>query len=190
MTEQPIASSKATPSRALPSSPPFPKAQDQHKKFVAALEKYGSELSGEEWDNMAHCLHWHVDEVKLYAYWYMHQLHYTSSTSGSTMTKNADKGLSSGGKATRKISLVGSEGNTSGTENDGGKWTYQEYILFDTLLATYGPEDTGQDNDDLQTTTGRTCVQETSSMRWKKISAMIPNKTPSQCCDKYYELYG
>lgn len=135
---------------------------------------------------MAQYLHWHVDEVKLYAYWYMHQLHYTSSAS----TVGDDKGFGKVHRKNRKISLIDAKGNNQlpgdgETEDDVGEWSYQECILFDTLLATYGPDDNGHEGDQ-QPTKESAYVKDSSSMRWKKISAMIPNKTSTQCCAYAY----
>jgi len=186
MTE-PIAA-KPPPQPLKPS--PLHKLQGQHIKFVAALEKYGSESSGEEWDKMAQYLHWHLDEVKLYSYWYMHQLHYTASACAFACDEKVV------GKTETKTSLFGSKSakddnhlsRDDETEDDVREWTYQECILFDTLLATYDPHNIGQG--DGQIFTEKCKYIKASSMRWHKMSAMIPNKTATQCCTRYQELYN
>merc|ERR1712046_564124 len=116
----------------------------------------------------AQYLNWQIDEVKLYAFWYMHRLHNSSSTS------TADNGIEVG----RGKCVIDVKSNTSGNgakEDNLGEWTYQECILFDTLLATYDPW--GDETDKVD----QNYLDNFSSDRWKKISAMIPNKTASQC---------
>jgi len=168
----------------LPSRP-FQKSEDQHTQFITALERYGSESSGEEWDKMSLYLNWNKDEVKLYAYWYMHQLHHYKTSSdddGNDIDKDA------------KVILTNEKRNdyysdNSETEDNFGEWTHQECILFDTLLATYGPDEDDHEEDD-QRFQERKVKSMKNIMHWRKIASMIPNKNSTQCWDRYFQLHS
>jgi len=180
MTE-PIATKTTTRLTSL--SPPFDKLEMDHDRFIVALEKYGSESSGEEWYKMAQYLNWQIEEVKLYAYWYMHRLHNSSSTSTSDNEKVVDN------EAGREKSMIDAKDNNHVSENgendDVEEWTSQECILFDTLLATY------RLCDDETEKVEQDSIDTLASSRWKKISAMIPNKSSTQCRNRYYnKVYG
>mmetsp|Transcript_35839 Transcript_35839/g.47452 ORF Transcript_35839/g.47452 Transcript_35839/m.47452 type:complete len:92 (-) Transcript_35839:437-712(-) len=38
--------------------------QEQHDRFISALERYGPQTTGWEWENMATATGWTVDEVR------------------------------------------------------------------------------------------------------------------------------
>ena len=117
----------------------------------------------------------------------MHQLHYKSPAS----TCDDGKVVGETERITSQHRAKRAKGNNHLSRNDETEdyvreWTYQECILFDTLLATYDTDTIGQEGDGAE----KCDYIKASSMRWHKISAMIPNKTATQCCDRYQELYN
>ena len=46
---------------------------EEHERFVASLEKHGAGMNGDVWSSIAAEMEWSIDDVKLYAYWYMQQ---------------------------------------------------------------------------------------------------------------------
>mmetsp|Transcript_26589 Transcript_26589/g.30418 ORF Transcript_26589/g.30418 Transcript_26589/m.30418 type:complete len:168 (-) Transcript_26589:262-765(-) len=146
---------------------------DEFLKFISSLEKHGSAMTGDEWSCIATDMGWSVDEVKLYAYWYMQALngannmdmddHHGEINNEKPSSQNMDVNISGDEDACSTSTTTNKLENHS-PDNNFNVWTYQECIFFDTLLATYNS---------------------TTPERWEKIAVLIPNKTAVQCRERY-----
>ena len=67
------------------------------------------------------------------------------------------------------------------------EWTYDECLLFDILLARFGPDDVGDMSETCKEveyeSNGGTLVS-----RWERIAALLPDKTSSQCRERFKSL--
>ena len=136
-------------------------SKEKHERFVTCLEKYGPEMSGNEWSLMAVDLECSVDDVKLYAYWYMQQLQLVNHSDNSCDSIEPKSDIEM--KYTGDASIVNNTADKKEERysiSDYSEWTYEETLLFDTLLVTY---DT------------------TTPHRWERIASLIPNKVQKQC---------
>lgn len=156
-------------------------SREEHERFVVCLEKYASttKINGEEWSLMAKDMGWSVDNVKIYAYWYMQQLHNTNnnnnddgdlddkmSPSDESMvhfdTEMADD--KNGNKLSEGVECM-ENGNICSNDNE---WTYAESLLFDTLLVTYDSK---------------------TLHRWERIASLIPDKDQKQCQERWEKIH-
>lgn len=138
---------------------------EEQQKFASALEMHASEISGDEWHLIASDMNWPLDQVKTYAFWYFHQLtqEVQNEKSGSLFVDTLD------GDGTRNESDTGMKCLESEEESN---WTYEECVLFDNLLLRFQQEDT-----------------DSSGLRWKKISTMIPKKDVNACKQRYERYF-
>lgn len=220
--------------------------QNDHDRFVAALEKHGPGSSGQEWQNMSHELQWTVDEVKIYAFRYMHSLHQYHQThryphhnvdhvvdhgDDANDTDEVDEDEKDEDEDDEKDEEDEDERETKPPRNplpppppptrdecDGTEWSYQECILFDTLLAMHGPgldrirnknrnlndqrqicksvqdmdemmEEVHQEDDMRRDDMDEDWDEDEHGSRWERIAAMIPDKTSVQCRRRYFRHY-
>uniref|UniRef100_A0A7S2N5L5 Myb-like domain-containing protein n=1 Tax=Helicotheca tamesis TaxID=374047 RepID=A0A7S2N5L5_9STRA len=147
--------------------------EEQHERFIAALEQYGPQGTGWEWEHMASATGWTVDEVKLYAYRYMMALNETPSRHIDRSPSAANEGdnSSKGGHSPRQ-----SGGDEK--ENEDDDWTFEERILFDTLLARHDGVNNSADVD----------YNPSVVSRWENISALLPNRTSLQVRQRYMKM--
>ena len=85
------------------------------------------------------------------------------------------------------------------------RWTFEECILFDNLLAVYGPTSTSTSSpsNESQTINKDSTTPTTFTMndkneindddddaltRWDSIASMLPNKNPQQCQERYQTM--
>jgi len=147
--------------------------QEDHQRFIASLEARGSNNSGQEWDNLSEN-GWTTEESRIYAYRYMNLLYSRLNAS--------DNGVD-----TRPTVTPVPQSRSScipppllpADASDGIGWNKDECVLFDTLLACHGPP-----GGDMHCVDG-----DIHASRWEKIAAMIPDKTPSQCKNRYLNDY-
>ncbi len=163
---------------------------EEHERFVKSLEKNGLGMNGDEWSLIADEMNWSVDDVKLYAYWYMYQLQNSNANNqnivvtsrGSDRTgglehinNTGDTGTSNTSRGSPELKLDETkpqnanhidDASVDGNDNE---WTYDESILFDTLSITY---------------------DSTEMHRWERIASLIPNKDKKQCKELWEKLYG
>mmetsp|Transcript_40738 Transcript_40738/g.49590 ORF Transcript_40738/g.49590 Transcript_40738/m.49590 type:complete len:136 (+) Transcript_40738:97-504(+) len=128
---------------------------ERHTRFIRALEACNM-----SWERMASDTGWTIDEVKLYAYEYMMLLN-NSSRENDISKKRNDQATSSSSSC--HVNEDPSQSN----------WTYDDCILFDTLVARYSSN--GDEDEDL---------------RWSKIASMLPGKTPQETRERYLWLKG
>ncbi len=156
---------------------------DDHERFKQALEKYGTGVSGEEWDKMAKHCGWSVEDVKTYAYFYMHQLFRESHGVTHVPSNHAGPGTAA--------SMPANYSGEKGSDEEGGslhdgvvridatypteatEWSYEECILFENLLIRYPLN--GKDKD--------------MKLRLEQIASMLPNKTAEDCKLHYARKY-
>jgi hypothetical protein len=133
---------------------------DQHKQFIAALEKYGSNAGSESgtlaWHAMAEELQWPVEDIKVYAWSYFKAL-----TEGRIQPWDSTTGPI---KYANKSS-----------------WTCEELVLLDSLMLKYSR--CLADGDD-SSKGGSHLIR--NSYDWEKIAANLPGKTCQDCFDMGY----
>jgi len=174
--------------------------QEQHDRFISALERYGPQTTGWEWENMATATGWTVDEVKLYAYRYMISLNAVSNhnapSSAAAVTEenySAEKSgqinshaLIDSNKDGINIISEGPNDETNKEEDDcddDDEWTFEECVLFDTLLARYADNTKNESNEG-----GEEDISGDGVSRWEQISALLPNKTSLQVRNRYVKI--
>ena len=100
--------------------------KDQNQ-FKTLLEMHASEMSGNEWHSIASGMDWSVDQVKTYAFWYLHNL--TQDVRNDTRISADSKEKKSGSSSSQLDSY----------------WSYEECTIFDNLLLRFPP----QENEDI-----------------------------------------
>jgi len=100
--------------------------KDQNQ-FKTLLEMHASGMSGNEWYSIASGMDWSVDQVKTYAFWYLHNL--TQDVRNDTRISADSKEKKSGSSSSQLDSY----------------WSYEECTIFDNLLLRFPP----QENEDI-----------------------------------------
>lgn len=132
---------------------------EEHEIFVKYLEEFGSKMDGKEWSSIASKMNWSVQDVKLYAFWYMEELQKQVSHENPEYLVEKDSMKNQG-----VDDNVKDNDDNIGQKNEKVSWTYGECALFDTLVITYG---------------------EKTKNRWEKIASLIPEKDSSQCRERW-----
>lgn len=131
---------------------------EEHAKFVKCLEKYGMILEGDVWSQISADMKWSIEDVKVYAYWYMQHLHEINEIENNNKDGNETSSLDTVDKKEKRMKRK-ENGGGEDIFNE-GDWTFDESILFNTLTVLYGTS---------------------THHRWEKISSFIPNKVAEQC---------
>lgn len=148
------------------SSYPINVTKEDHNRFIKSLEKHGSKMNGKEWSQIAADMKWTVDDVKAYAYWYMQQLHQIHHQDDNDIYQE------------QFLENTKADGNPKDCEDDKNsdniddgsldeEWSYEEIVLFNTLLVTYDSNTTH---------------------RWGEIASLIPFKTEAQCKKRWHRI--
>ena len=145
-------------SNEAPSAVPSTKEEraQQHKDFVAALEKYGSRAGSEDgtlaWHAMAEELKWPIEDVKVYAYSYFKAL---------TVNVNMKE------KSTLERTKIQSS------------WTHDELLLLDCLMVKHCTSTNGRLTQENERINWKDYSRD--SINWEKVAADLPGKTSHDC---------
>lgn len=132
-------------------------SREEHERFLKILEKRGSDVTGNEWSLISADMGWSIDDVKLYAYWYMQQLYNKNKVNDGSTDNDIQDSMLPESSPEKEY-----ESKNQFVHDD--EWTFEETALFNTLLVTY---------------------DSTTPYRWEKIASLIPNKIEKQCREKW-----
>lgn len=129
----------------------------KHNNFITALEKHGSSVGA--WESIAFDLNWTIEEVQVYAYSYFKSI----VRYGNTKKKS------------------------NSTQQDNASWSFQDYILLDSLMLKYCTDLSCLKNNahvkqkkDSKMSNNKDDDAKQSTV-WDKIACQLPGKTADMC---------
>lgn len=129
----------------------------KHTNFINALEKHGSSVGA--WESMAFDLNWTIEEVQVYAYSYFKSIVRYGNTK---------------------------EKSNSTQQDNNASWSFQEYILLDSLMLKYCTDLSCLKNNahikqkkDSKMSNNKDDAKQ--STVWEKIACQLPGKTADMC---------
>lgn len=147
---------------------------EEHEEFVKCLEEFGSQNDGNEWSSIASKMNWSIEDVKVYAFWYMEQLQIRTQEEDIGGNRIAGDCVTNRGGdddlvETDNNNIMNDEENENDDDGDDDDdndelWTFGECALFDTLIIVYDAK---------------------TINRWEKIASLIPNKNNHQCRERW-----
>ena len=158
----------------------------QHARFLESLERHATSSGGEQvsravWSRMASDLGWSVEQVQVYAYWYMMALAEDDDqaiSQGEQQDNGGNNVIMNGGGHRNDNEL--NENLTNGNS----EWTLEEDILLESLLAVYLPLG-------YHTSSGNNTNNNHSGLDWEEqVASRLPGKTPMQVRQRYRQLFG